>query len=123
MGDHLPTFAPGRSVTYTASAAVTGGRLVRPTGDRLVAHATDAGLCAGVASRDAAIGEGLTVQRGGVHELTATATAIAHSTRVVAAADGKVRAYVDGTDDELAVIGHTIEAIAGNAAGLVQLYQ
>lgn len=123
MGDHLPRFAPGRSVTYTASGAVIGGRLVAPSGDRMVAHTVDAGLCAGVASRDAAIGEGLTVQRGGVHELTATAVAIAHSTRVVAAVDGKVRAYDPVNDDELAVVGHTREPIAADGAGEVVLYQ
>jgi hypothetical protein len=34
MADYLPKFKPGQAVTFTASADVTGGRLVAVTGNR-----------------------------------------------------------------------------------------
>lgn len=89
MADYLPKFKPGQSVTYKASEAITGGRLVEITGDRTVAHAgADSAKVIGVAGFDAAIGDDVTVFSGGVQRLTA-ATVIAAGTAVTAAADGK----------------------------------
>lgn len=97
MADYLPLFNPGTAVTFTASADVTGGRLVEITGDRTVAHAAAASTkVAGVAGFDAAEGELVTVYSGGVQRPIA-AGAIAAGDRVAAAADGKVATAETGT--------------------------
>jgi hypothetical protein len=117
--DHLPTFSPGRSVTFTASAAVTGGRLVAITGDRRVAHTAGAGVVQGVAARDATADQEVAVQRGGQHELLASA-AVAAGERIVSASDGRVAPL--GAGDANLVIGHAVEAVAADATGRFQLY-
>lgn len=88
MADYLPRFTPGDDITFTASAAVTGGRLVAVTGPYTVAHApADSAAVVGVACFDAAIGEPVTISIGGVQRLTA-ASAIVVGTRVASAANG-----------------------------------
>lgn len=95
MGEYVPKFNPGQAVTYTASAAVTGGQLVEVTGDRSVAPATaNSTKTAGVAGFDAKAGESVTVYSGGGHRLKA-AGAIAAGDTVSAAAGGAVAK--DGT--------------------------
>jgi predicted RecA/RadA family phage recombinase len=93
MADYLPKFKPGQSVTFKASADVTGGRLVAVTGDRTVAPAgADSAAVVGVAGFDAATGEDVTVftRAGGVHSLPASG-AIAAGAKVSSAAAGKVQ--------------------------------
>jgi hypothetical protein len=93
MADYLPKFKPGQAVTFKASAAVTGGRLVAATGDRTVGPAAaDSAAVVGVAGFDAAIGEDVTVftRAGGVQSLTASA-AIAAGAKVSSAAAGKIQ--------------------------------
>lgn len=93
----LPVFKPGQSITYLASAAVTGGRLVEITGDREVAHATaDSAKVVGIAAWDAVAGREVTVHSGGVLPLLASGTVTAGD-RVSAAADGKVATTAEGT--------------------------
>ena len=92
MADYLPKFKPGEAVTFTASAAVTGGRLVVATGDRTVGPAgADSAAVIGVAAFDAASGESVTVftRAGGIQRLTASA-AIAAGAQVISAANGKI---------------------------------
>ncbi|WP_194385177.1 DUF2190 family protein [Microbacterium luteum] len=92
MADYLPRHTPGTAVTRTASAAVTGGRLVVASGADTVAHAgADAANVVGVAGFDAANGEAVTVytRPTGVHPLVASA-AIAAGAQVISAATGKV---------------------------------
>ncbi len=92
MADYIPSFKPGEAVTFTASANVTGGRVVLASGARTVAHATaDSAAVVGVAGFDAANGDRVTVftRAGGIHSLVA-AGAIAAGVAVAAAADGKV---------------------------------
>ncbi|TFC30105.1 DUF2190 family protein [Cryobacterium sp. MDB1-18-2] len=90
MTDYLPKFKPGEAVTFTASAAVTGGRLVVVTGSRTVGPAgVDSPAIVGVAGFDAAIGEPVTVYIGGIQRLTA-AGAIVVGARVASAAAGTV---------------------------------
>lgn len=106
MADYLPKHKPGQAVTYTASAAVTGGRLVEVTGNRTVGPAgADSAKVVGVAGFDAAAGETVTVYRGGVQRLTAAAAITAGAT-VTAAAAGK--ATTGGTNK----IGIALEAAA-----------
>lgn len=93
MADYLPKFKPGQSVTFTASADVTGGRLVAVTGNRTVGPAgADSAAVVGVAGFDAKAGERVTVftRAGGVHRLTASA-AIAAGVKVSSAAAGTIQ--------------------------------
>ncbi|MBF4625541.1 capsid cement protein [Clavibacter sp. VKM Ac-2872] len=92
MADYLPKFKPGEAITYTASAAVIGGRLVAVTttapGTRTVGPAgVDSAAVVGVAGFDAAAGDPVTVYAGGVQRLTASG-AIATGAPVTAAAAG-----------------------------------
>ncbi|MGN0126069.1 MAG: capsid cement protein [Rhodococcus sp. (in: high G+C Gram-positive bacteria)] len=113
MAEHLPRFAPGTDVTFTASAAVTGGQLVAITGARTVGPAA-AGSSAwiGVAAHDAANGAKVLVQSGGIHELTATG-AIAAGANVIAAAAGAV-ATIAAETDYSKVVGVAIAPAASN---------
>ena len=92
VSDYLPKFS-GASATFTASAAITGGRLVAVAGTRLVAQASaDSATVIGVAAFDGVTGDPVTVytRPTGVHSLTASG-AIATGAKVAAAATGKVQ--------------------------------
>ena len=53
MADYLPKHTPGQAITLTASAAVTGGRLVAVSGAGTVAPAgADSAAVVGVAGFD-----------------------------------------------------------------------
>lgn len=111
MADYLPKFDSGRPFTLTASAAVTGGRVLVVSGAGTVAHAgADAANAIGVAGFDAALGEKVTVYplKGTVHRLTAGA-AIAAGARIGTLAAGKV----DDTGTNLFAVALT----AANADG------
>jgi len=110
MSDYLPKFKPGQAVTFKASAAVVGGRLVAVTGDRTVGPAgADSAAVVGVAGFDAAIGDDVTVftRAGGVHSLVA-AGAIAAGAKASSAADGTVQTVGATTNP----IGLALEAAA-----------
>lgn len=119
MADYLRKFAPGDTVTYGTSAAVTGGQLVTVSGNGLVAPTAGPGVVEGVASRDATSGQLVAVFCGGVHVLTASA-AITAGQRVQSAAAGAVAPWAGTAPAD--VIGHATEAIAAGAAGRVRLY-
>jgi hypothetical protein len=121
MSDHLPKFAPGRAVTREASATVVGGQLLTVTGDGTVGPSTAGAVFAGVASNDAADGELLLVQRGGVHVLTA-AEAITAGALVQCGAAGKVALWENGTDAAEDVIGFAWEAVDADATGEFQIH-
>lgn len=98
MADYLPLFTPGTSVTFLASADVTGGRLVEISGDRSVATApADSAKVAGVAGFDAKEGENVTVYSGGVQRPVAAGD-IAAGDKVAPAADGKVSTAGEATN-------------------------
>ncbi|WP_336642331.1 capsid cement protein [Microbacterium sp. MMO-56] len=112
MADYLPKFKPGQAVTFTASADVTGGRLVAVTGVRTVGPAgADSAAVAGVAGFDAVAGERVTVftRAGGVQQLVA-AGVIAAGAKVSAAADGKVQTVGSTVNP----IGLALEPAAAN---------
>lgn len=96
MSDYLPKYLPGIAISLSASADVTGGRVLVVSGEETVAHAgADAPRIAGVASRDVKTGERVGVYPvGGVHRLVA-AGAIAAGAAVSTAAAGKVSASGD----------------------------
>jgi hypothetical protein len=99
MADFLPKFKPGQAVTFSASAAVTGGQLVVVTGDRTVGPAGADALAIGTAGFDAAIGEDVTVflRGNGVHSLIA-AGAIAAGAQVISATGGEVATIGAGSN-------------------------
>lgn len=93
MAAYLPKFKPGEAVTFTASADITGGRLVAVTGPRTVGPAgADSAAVAGVAGFDVKAGERVTVftRAGGVQRLVASG-AISAGAKVSSAAAGKVQ--------------------------------
>lgn len=94
MADYLPKFETGKPFTATASAAITGGRVLIVSGAGTVSHAgadAVATTLAGVAGFDAAIGEDVLVYpiKNTVHKLTAGA-AIAAGASIGTLAAGKV---------------------------------
>lgn len=98
MGQYLPLFRPGDTVTFTATAAVTGGQPVEvSTADRGVAPAAAASAkYVGVAGHDAATGETVTIEIGKpIHELTASG-AVTRGQKLEAAGSGKVRTLAAG---------------------------
>jgi hypothetical protein len=108
MVDYLPKFKPGSAVTFSASADVTGGRLVAVSGNRTVAPAAaDSATVAGVAGFDAVTGESVTVylRPSGVHPLVASGV-IAAGAKVIAAATGKIATVGAGVNP----IGIALEA-------------
>lgn len=110
MVDYLPKFKPGQAVTFTASADVTGGRLVEVTGNRTVGPAgADSADVVGVAGFDAKTGDAVTVytRAGGVHPLTASGAIVAGA-KVSSAADGKIQTV--GTTEN--PVGLALEAAA-----------
>jgi predicted RecA/RadA family phage recombinase len=114
MADYTPLFRPGDDVTYTASAAITGGQLVEITGTRSVGPAGAASTkYVGVALFDAAAGDSVTIEAGGVQRPTASG-AIAAGDRVQAAANGAV---ATGTT---APLGTAIAAAADGAVALIK---
>ena len=114
--EYLPVFKPGLALTFTAGAALTGGRLVEITTDNTIEHAAAGSTSVvGVAAWDTTLGQQVTTHSGGVQELVASA-AIAAGDEVSAAADGKVATTVEGT----AVIGVALTA-ASAADALVRV--
>lgn len=112
MAAYLPKFKPGESVTFTASADVTGGRLVAVTGDRTVGPAgADSAAVVGVAGFDAKAGERVTVftRAGGIHRLTASGAIVAGA-KVSAAAAGKIQTVGSTVNP----IGVALEAAAAD---------
>ena len=63
------------------------------------------------------VSELLTVYSKGVFNLTFTAVAVAHGTRLKAAAGGAVAAFVHGTDDPSMVIGYCVQPGGVSSAG------
>lgn len=95
MADYTPRFKPGEAITQTASAAITGGRLVAVSATGTVATSgADSAVVVGVAANDvAASGDKFLVypiRGGGVHKLVASA-AITAGDGVTSTNTGKVK--------------------------------
>ncbi len=90
MPDYLPLFKPGASLSYTASAAITGGQVLVVSGSGTVAPSAGASVAVlGVAAQDVANGDRVTIHRGGVQRSTAAAV-IAAGDQLVSAVAGQV---------------------------------
>ncbi|WP_221585563.1 DUF2190 family protein [Microbacterium sp. G2-8] len=113
MPGYLPKHNPGAAITIVATADVTGGQIVTAAGTPAGADAT---TVIGVAARDAASGDHVTVYSGGVQRLVASA-AIAQGDLVKAAADGQVAVYTAGTDSTDVLLGVALgDASSGELA-------
>lgn len=122
MTDYSPLYLPGKAVTVTASAAVTGGQALKVSGDGTVApNAAASTYIIGVAGTDIASGEkGVAFLRGTVHRLTASGTVTAGQ-MVEGAAAGKVAAHTEGTND-VRVFGIALTtATDGNTVEIMEL--
>lgn len=98
MADYSPKHK-GHSFPRTASASITGGQLVIVSGSGTVAAASAAThLTLGVAAFDAANGDRITVECGGVQRIVASG-GITAGQQVEAASGGKVAAHTNGTND------------------------
>lgn len=97
MADQLPKFLPGQQVTFEATTALIGGRVVEVTGDRKVGTAGAASTKAiGTAGHDAAIGDNVVVYMPGIVERMVSAGAILAGANVEAAAAGKALTATTG---------------------------
>lgn len=120
MPEYLPAKAPGSDLTFTASAAVTGGQLVRVSGSGTAAPVSAASAdWLGVAAYDTGNGANVTVFTGGVQLLTTTG-AVTAGQNVEGAAGGTVAAHTNGTADAN-VVGLALTSAAGGAKVSVQL--
>ncbi len=114
MADYAPIFSPGESAVYTASAAITGGRLVAISGAGTVAHAgADSITWLGVAATDYASGDRVTIRRGGVQSLLMAGSAAVAGEILVTAAAGCV--VVDATPTVGAQVGLALTSVADAA--------
>lgn len=114
MAEYLPLYMPGKAITRTAGAAITGGQLVGVVGTGAVAPTTASQASwVGVAGFDAANGDTVTVFAGGVQRLTASG-AVTAGDSVVAAAAGQVSSIAAVTTPTAADVSNT-RAIVGTA--------
>ncbi|GAA4117444.1 hypothetical protein GCM10022215_18090 [Nocardioides fonticola] len=122
MPDYLPLHLPGAAITRTASAAITGGKLVYVSGSGTVAMTAGASsIPVGVASTDAASGDPVVIfGRGTVHRLTASGTVTAGDT-VEAAAAGAVATHTIGTNDARVVGVALTTATTGNPVEIMEV--
>lgn len=120
MGDYTPIFTPGKSVSATTSAAVTGGQLLAVSGTGTVGPAGAASAAAvGVAAQDAISGARVTYYTGGVQELVAAANVTAGQTLETAAA-GQVTPHTNGANDSN-IVGIALTTAASGAKVRVQM--
>lgn len=100
MADYLPLYLPGKAITTTVSADVTGGTAAKVSGSGTMAtNAAASTIIAGVFATDAKSGEKVTVfGRGPVHRLLAVGTVTAGDL-VEGAAGGGVATHTVGTND------------------------
>lgn len=122
---------PGQHATFTAGAAITGGNLVRLTGNRSVIATASTGQAAvvGVALFTAASGAAnLTVAADGVYPVVAQGAiltgddlisgSVAGSVAALAAASTAVAADINNARN---MVGRAYEAISNTATGRAKL--
>lgn len=106
MAEYLPKTDDAIAWKVVATAAITGGQVVNVAGTP--AAANDA-TWTGIAGRDAAIGETVTVWLDDLQRPTAAGT-IAVGARLKTAAAGQVTTWVSGTDAADLLVGIALEA-------------
>lgn len=121
--ENYGVYEPGADITGHASAAVTGKRFLKISGNRTdgniaVAHADAAGRVAGVSKYDAASGQKVGVMRGNsrvVHVLASGA--IAAFAEVEVGANGVAVTKAAGI-----AVGYAVTAAADGADAQISLY-
>ena len=105
MGQYLPLFRPGQTVTFAVTTAVVGGQPVEVgTADRSVAPAAAGSTkYVGIPGHDAAVGDEVTIEVGKPIHLLIASGAIARGARLETAGAGKVRTLSTGGDIGLAL--------------------
>lgn len=142
--DCIPFEEPGARITGHASAAVTGKRFLKVSGNRettdnnvRVAHADAAGRIIGVAGFDAAINKKVTVIRGAGMIVPVTADgAIAAFAEVEVGANGKAKtigggipvgvcmtAVIDGADAQISLYDGSSGINGGDAAAAIAAHE
>ncbi len=120
MADHTPIFKPGREITLTAGAGITGGKTLIVSDQETVTHAGGVDdKFVGISAFDAASGAQVGVISGGVHELAASGT-INDGDLVTTAASGAVAAFSGTTYST--IIGIAL-ADAANSLVKVKLFR
>ena len=93
MGEYVPLYKPGQTITSQASATITGGQLVAVSGVGTVGPAGAASTAViGVAAFDVVNGDKLTIHVGGVQRLLPTSTVTAGDPVIAGAAGAIVTA-------------------------------
>jgi hypothetical protein len=121
--DNPGVYEPGQHVTGHTSAAVTGKRFLKISGNRsdgniAVAHADAAGRICGVSAYDAAIGKKVTVLRGNSRVVFVTAGgAIAAFAEVEVGANGTAVTLAAGK-----AVGYAITGAADATDAEISLY-
>jgi hypothetical protein len=121
--ENVGVYEPGRDITGRASAAVTGKRFLKISGNRssgniAVAPADAAGRVCGVAKYDAASGEIVGVARGNSRVTHVTADgAIAAFAEVEVGTTGKAKTKTAGI-----AVGYALTAAADGADAEISLY-
>lgn len=116
MGDYVPPFTPGDTITLQASATITGGQLVYVSGAGTVAPTAGANAAwLGVAATDATSGQKVAVYTEGVHNI-AVAAAVAAGDVLMAAASGQVTPLSGTTYSQVVGVALTAQASTGQTA-------
>lgn len=100
MADYQPVYSPATAYTSTTSATVTGGQVLKVSGDGTVAPSTAiADQIAGIAAHDAANGAKVTIHalQGVIHELVASAAVTAGTVVEPSTTAGQVKTISSGT--------------------------
>lgn len=122
--ENVGVYEPGRDITGRATAAVTGKRFLKISGNRTatgniaVAHADAAGRVCGVSKYDAASGDIVGVARGNSRVTHVTAEgAIAAFAEVEVGTAGKAKTKASGI-----AVGYALTAAADGADAEISLY-
>ncbi|MFC9555570.1 capsid cement protein [Rhodococcus sp. NPDC056960] len=121
--ENIGVYEPGRDLTGRASAAVTGKRFLKISGNRssgniAVAHADAAGRVCGVSKYDAASGDIVGVARGNSRVTFVTASAnIAAFAEVEVAANGQAVTKSSGV-----AVGYAVTAATSGGDAEISLY-
>lgn len=117
MAEYLPLHKPGEAITRAASAAITSGQLLSVSGSGTVAPCSAGDTSwLGVASKDTASGDNLTVFCGGTQRIVAGTGGVTAGSLVQAGAAGTVVAHTNGTNDSNIVGVALTTATATNVA-------
>lgn len=120
MAEYLPLHDEADSFTRVASAALTGGQLVRVSGSGTVGPVTAASAdWLGVAAFDCNSGDQVTIYTGGVQRLAASGTVTAGQL-VEGAAAGAVATHTNGAND-INAVGIALTTATGPALAEVKL--